>query len=348
MTNIQSTGKMPDHYDDIVALVNSGNENAAIHAIENFIREHPDHALAHNDLGVLYYRAGNYLQTLGHYEKAVRLSPLNSAYRKNLASFYYVEMGWVDDAIFIYTDILRSEPGDVETLVALGIISRDLGQTEQARIFWNRAADLEPWNDDVRKALHSLNAPQATTPPAPPVPERAIENPPADLDAIIASLRNAIKKQDEGIPEPSYERALELAGAGNTDEAIRELEGLLLKHPANALAHNDLGVLYMQRGDLPKSQENHELAVKINPRNPNFRKNLASLYYAKLSRTDDAIEIYVSLLKEYPDDVDTLSALGIISMENNRPEEALIFLNKVAELEPWNGAPRRLIEQLKK
>jgi tetratricopeptide (TPR) repeat protein len=70
------------------------------------------------------------------------------------------------------------------------------------------------------------------------------------------------------------------------------------------------------------------------------------LYYSSGNRSDDAIALYTRLLRENTDDVEILGALAIISIENLRPDEAMIFLDKIIELEPGNGDARRLREQI--
>lgn len=379
----------------------------SIFRLKDFIRQYPDFAQAHNDLAVMYYREGNKLLTLGHYEKAVRLSP-TSTFRKNLASFYFVEMGWVDDAISIYTDILRSSPNDTEVLTALGIISSNLGQSSEARIFFSRLLELEPWNHEARAFIAELDAADAapiaaTAPPmtdSSPVTfteaetvldseartfftkllEMESENPAArsllaeldppktpsfgaveepsktassqisspDLDAILADLRDTITKLDKkSQPNDMYSNALALLNQGDEQGAARELERLVQNQPSHALAHNDLGVLYQRRGVLAKSQYHHETAVKEDPANINFKKNLAGLYFAELARTDDAIFLLTEILKTHPNDVETLTGLARIALTIGQPDEASIFINKVTELQPWNEEARELSGQLK-
>jgi len=385
---------------------NSAEES--IPRLKDFIRQYPDFAQAHNDLAVMYYREGNKLLTLGHYEKAVKLNP-TSTFRKNLASFYFVEMGWVDDAIFIYTDILRNSPNDTEVLTALGIISSNLGQRSEARIFFSKLLELEPWNHEARTFIAELDSPvlspYSAVVPTPftetsqissPVVETVLgpeertffkhilelepENPAArsllteldspktpsfgtvaepsntansqisspDLDAILADLRDTITKLDKkNHPDDIYSNALALMNKGDEQGAARELERLVQNQPAHALAHNDLGVLYQRRGVLAKSQYHHETAVKEDPSNISFKKNLAGLYFAELKRTDDAIFLLTDILKTNPDDVETLTGLARIALTIGQPDEASIFINKVTELEPWNEEARELSGQLK-
>ena len=319
----------------------------SIRTVENFLRESPDFAEAHNDIGVLYYRSGNKLQALGHYEKAVRLCPANCTFRKNLASFYFIEMGWTDDAIGIYTDILASQPSDVEVLTALGIISKTIDRPEEAGIFFRRVLDLEPWNDGARIALSDIDAPDDTEVPLSSTEGSDIVMPSriSEIDEILASLRQEAPSREESI-ENLYGKALKLAEDGKLEDAISDLHALLIRDMDNALLHNDLGVLYSRIGENGKALMHHEKAVGLDPANSTFRKNLASLYYSAANRADDAIALYSALMKESPNDVDILSALAIISIDNNRPDEARIFLNKIVELEPANSDARRLAEQL--
>jgi tetratricopeptide (TPR) repeat protein len=336
-------------YIHLEQTLQSNPPKESISRLEDFLRQYPDFAQAHNDLAVLYYQAGNKLQTLGHYERAASLNPLNSTFRKNLASFYFVEMGWVDDAIFIYTDILAKSPNDTEVLTALGIISTNLDRCSEARIFFTRLLELEPWNHEVRSLLAELDLAPATlsmTDTAPSVTASAQDSP-TDLDAILADLRKTITTlEKQNLSNDLYTKAQALMNQGDEQGAVRELENLIKDQPAHALAHNDLGVIYQRIGALPKSQYHHEMAVKEDPANATFKKNLAGLYFAELGKTDDAIFLLTEILRSNPDDVETLTGLGRIALAIGQREEAATFIQKVTELEPWNTDARELLGQV--
>jgi len=336
-------------YLQLEQTLQTNSQGESISRLEDFLRQYPDFAQAHNDLAVLYYRDGNKLQTLGHYEKAARLDPLNGTFRKNLASFYFVEMGWVDDAIFIYTDILAKSPNDTEVLTALGIISMNLGRGTEARTFFSRLLELEPWNHDVRTLLSELHsAPAVYSAPVTSAPAATnAQTPSPDLDAILADLRQTISKlETQQLPEDLYANAQNLLNQGDEQGAVRELERLVQSQPAHALSHNDLGVLYQRRGVIPKAQYHHELAVKEDPANVTFRKNLAGLYFAELGKTDEAIYLLTEILRTNPNDVETLTGLARIAVAIGRTDEAATFIQKVSELEPWNEEARELSGQV--
>ncbi len=333
--------KARQKYEELEKTLQLLAPEAAIAKISQFIQEYFDYPQANNDLAVLLHQQGELLQALGRYERAVRLSPRNSTFLKNLASFYFVELGWTDDAILIYTELLKENSEDTEVLEALAIISNIIGGSEEAELFLRRILELEPWNNNARSMLSSLSVAGITAAPvimAVPTPTVV----PSELDSLLADLRQTISQMapPDKSPEERYRSAKQFADQGLTANAMQELEELVQAFPDYALAFNDLGVLYQLQGENERSLAAHQQAVCFEPRNPVFRKNLANLLYAVLGRTDEAIAIFIEVLGDYPEDVETLLALGQISAVNNCNEQAKIFVGKVLELEPWNTDAR--------
>ena len=331
-------------YNDLVSAISTFPDEEKIVSIQQFIRTMPNSALAHNDLAVLYYQTGNKLQALGHYEKALRLAPKDRTIRKNIASFYFVEMGRTDDAIGIYTDLLKESPDDTEALAALGIISTTLGRAEEAEIFLGKVVELEPWNHEARKALSGLtdtlgNSGYVTS------ATQSMQQP-VSIDENLAQVNSNLTQPTNTKQDDDSEGAQKLLEEGRTEEAIALLENSLGNKPGNPVLHNDLGVLYQKIGNLQKSLEHYEMAVAHSPGNPLFQKNLASFIYVLLGKTDEAVNMYTDLLKNHPEDTEVLGALAIISSNNNRPEEACIFLKRILALEPDNMDAHSLMLQL--
>lgn len=145
-----------EKYKRCLELANSGDKESAIKELEKLLRVYPDFALAYNDLGVLYYDMGDKGKTLECYEKATRLDPEIITFQKNLADFYYVEMGRVENALEIYAKVLSEEPGDVDSLIAAGYICEDLEKKDDAKIFYERVLDIEPWNLEASEHINNL------------------------------------------------------------------------------------------------------------------------------------------------------------------------------------------------
>jgi Flp pilus assembly protein TadD len=341
--------------------------HTAIVEIKTFLKMFPDVALACNDLAVLYYQSGDKLQALACYEKANRLQPGTPAIIQNLAEFYFVELGWTDDAITLLTDLLKSYPQDFQLLTALGAISSRIGRVEEARMFYRQALELDPGHQGVREALAALGGPVSAAeyrseaaPSQASVPSAPVTDKPAELDAILARLRSTVAtaapvpaapqpatlRPDVVSPDQLYRQAQAAEQAGNESAAITLLEQLVSNTPAYPLAHNDLGILYTRLGNLELACRHHELAVQQDRSNPLFAKNLASLYYSLCGRTDEAVEIYTRLVQEYPRDVEVLTALAIISNNNNLKDQARTFIKRVLDFEPWNAEARQFLAEL--
>jgi tetratricopeptide (TPR) repeat protein len=306
-------------YQGIQPLLNSSNPEDAIAALKNMVDAFPDFAQAHNDLGVLYYRAGDKQTALWHYEQAVQLEPGNITFKKNLADFYYVEQNRVEDALELYVDVLAIQPEDIETLLITGHICVALQRFDDAEVFYNRVLEIEPWHADAREILEKLqNIGQAPTQAA------------------------AVAKTAEEM----YQQAQSLMAGNDPKAVIETLEDLLRTFPDFALAHNDLGVLYYNTGEKEKALTHYERAAELETSNITFMKNLADFYYVEQSRVDDALKLYVDVLALQPEDVETLLITGHICVALHKFDDAKVFYNRVLEIEPWNADARQNIETL--
>jgi Flp pilus assembly protein TadD len=297
----------------------AGDERQAVQAIEKHLEKYPNHPTAHNDLGALWYRLGDSERAVAHYRKAAELSPEEATYQKNLADVLYVEMGEVDQAIAIYLQLHKNNPRDVETLLNLGIICQGVGQPTEAETFMMRALELEPWNQAVRERLTALRDSQA----------------------------EAEEEEDDETAEDHYGKAQALVKEGDMAGAERELERTLVSYPDFAPAHNDLGVIQYQKGEMDQAQAHYEKAAALVPANATFQKNLADFYFVEGRNVDGAIAIYLDQLRREPGNVETLMSLGRICAMLDRPQEAESFFGKVTELEPWNQGARECLTNLR-
>lgn len=306
-------------YQRLQATLASDSVESAIAEIKTFLKMFPDVAMAHNDLGVLFHRDGNSLLALAHYEKANRLQPNDPTIIKNLAEFYFAVLKWTDDAIEMLTELLKVYPQDLEILTALGNISYQVGRPEESRTFYRKALQVDPENKELRELLARLEGPVSA----------------AEYRSVTASPSLA------AVPP-----VLDEAPLDENEETALALQRLLDQNPGNAVAHNNLGIVRYRQNRFDEAASHYERAVALDAGNPVYRKNLADLYYTALGRTDEAIEIYTALLKEYPRDVELLSSLAIISKANQLKEQARTFVKRVLELEPWNNEAREFLSSL--
>lgn len=303
LTPAESTSSANSDYNRLIASIQSLDPREGVRLLKQFLQTYPSFAQGHNDLSVLLLQAGNQTLALAHQEKACRLQPENVTFRKNLADFYAVKLGWYDDAVDIYLDILKKNPRDTDALIALG----NLGSAMEKGAHLDTSAYFE-----IEAPAATPASPQATLPPLPSFEER-------------------------------YTSARNLAESGNTREAFTQLRELAQHQPGNAVIQNDLGVLSYNLGDIEAARMHYENAVRLDPSDATFARNLADLYFTELGRQDDAIRIYLDLHTNNPRDIETLMNLGHICASVGRPDEAASFYKRALEIEPWNSDARQCL-----
>ena len=85
------------------------------------------------------------------------VQPVNITFIKNLADFYYVELGRVEDAIKLYLKVLNINPKDKETLIIIGHICVSLKKFDDAKVFYDKVLQIDPLNTDARQMLDKLS-----------------------------------------------------------------------------------------------------------------------------------------------------------------------------------------------
>ena len=340
-------------YERIVTYIREVETDEAIRQIQNFLKIYPEFAQAHNDLAVLFYQAGNGMKALAHYEKAHKLEPSNITFRKNLADFYFVELEWADDAIHTYLDILKDNPFDIETLNALGTICTRIGRREQARQYFTRTLQLDAVNSQALQALQQLGGQLPVSPSPAQIPSPTLQTQmaaavtPAAQPSVAPAQTSTVFEPPQN-PEQLYRQALELANSGKNSEARRRLEELVSRHPTYAVAHNDLGVLCQLAGDLDQARRYQEQALRLQPGNLTFQKNLADLLYIACGETEEAMKLYVKILGNNPRDIEALNAISKICRDLGQLDDARSFLETILKIEPWNSDAREALADINK
>ena len=122
---------------------------------------------------------------------------------------------------------------------------------------------------------------------------------------------------------------------GSTAEAERltkKAADLILDHPdeAEALlrralvqdlffgpAHNNLGVVYLNRGDLYAAANEFEWARKLMPGHPDPRLNLA-ITLDRAGQADEALSAYTATLEVYPGHIGAIQGLALLAVRDGR------------------------------
>jgi tetratricopeptide (TPR) repeat protein len=216
------------------------------------------------------------------------------------------------------------DPRLAETLLQLGSAWLSAGDMARAAEAWERTVALNPADLDLRRRLAETYAQNRLVDRAIGHLEYVEKNAPPAERALalqqIARLQQGAGNQDAAIA--ALEKALALTAPGNWlraelgSQLIRlhqryhrtaELEERWKKfaeaNPRDLGACLQLVDLYERLGELEAQRTWLSAAIKLAPKNPEYRQKLARLL-TRMDQHDAAVEIYDKLLAEQPTNVD--------------------------------------------
>jgi tetratricopeptide (TPR) repeat protein len=110
-------------------------------------------------------------------------------------------------------------------------------------------------------------------------------------------------------------------------------EDVVRKAPANARAHNNLGLIYNSRGMTDQAIEHLITALRLRPGYSDAHINLGIAYNAK-GMMDQAMVEFMTVLSMNPDDPDAHNNLGISYVSRGMPDEAIKHYQIALRLRP--------------
>ena len=138
------------------------------------------------------------------------------------------------------------------------------------------------------------------------------------------------------------------AAEGHIDEAIQFCLQALVVKPDSGKAHNNLGVLYYRKNENAKALASYQEAVRLNPHNLCFKKNLADLYCYGNGPIEEAIALYRDILTENPNDVEARLGLAHICNQKGQVDDARFFYQQVIEIDPDHQDAFKMLTMINK
>jgi len=139
-------------YKEAEELSAKGMHKEAAYVLEGLLDLYPEDSTVFNDLGVLYYCAGEVGSAVGCIERSIKINPANKEAMKNLAGIY-LEAGRTERAMSFYEEIMKDDPNDLEVLFTLGDICIETGRRDEAMTFYGQILRLEPDNGRAQEGM---------------------------------------------------------------------------------------------------------------------------------------------------------------------------------------------------
>ncbi len=120
----------------------------------------PKSAIIVLDHGEVLERAGRPDEALHYYRQSVEIEPMLETGHRAIGRVLATRLGQMDDALAVYEKLIRSNPGDTNTVRLIGLIFLELGDWQQAA-FWHsrlRVSDGRPPDFEIAMEMRRGNS----------------------------------------------------------------------------------------------------------------------------------------------------------------------------------------------
>lgn len=280
------------------------------------IAKNPSAWIAHNNLGILLYRKGDYDEAITQYRKVMTLEPSFSDVYINLGAVF-LKKGQIDRAIESFNQAVKLTPRDARAHYCLGESFASKGRYDEAIAQYETALKTDPRNTRTRTSLAQALIETGKNKEAAQQFAAALK-----LDPTMEEARAGIEVARQGSTGPSqraaadhYKKGVRLEGEGDFAGAMREYRKAIELNPNLAEAHFSLGVTLENQGRRDKAIEEYRAAVRIRPNLVSAHNNLAVAYYSQGDGENAWKEVKICRQYSYQPNAEFLAALSQLMPE---------------------------------
>jgi Tfp pilus assembly protein PilF len=198
-----------------------------------------------------------------------------------------------------------------------------------------RASSGQPALPEAPPSGRSSASADATVPRQPAAPPLTAEPSPRSTSRASSLPASHSERTTSVVPANNdLELAIHYHRAGDFEHALQRYRALLERNELDAQTHNNLGLLYQEKGLLTESAGELQRAVVIEPRNAGTHNNYG-VTLLLLGRTDQAVAEFQSALKMEPGNLDARVNLALAERTSGQ-----LDLAKESLLDVLNRAPR--------
>ena len=316
-----------------------------IEYLENALALNPNHFQIYNNLGTAYLLTGQRELAIRCYEKAVKIRPEDSISYYNIGSIYQIKNKHAQACDYFRKayDIDNKE----SYLISLALSEMKAGFIEDAAKHYKALALLHPEKDSFQYNLASCYELLRDYEQAIIIMKRLLSRNPksvsmaqklANLYIEIRQFRQAKDLYDDIILKASptsdvlYQYAILSTQLYDTATAEKIFKKVIKMEPDNAIAHKDLGVIYLNQRLFDYARDEFEKALKAAPDCFDIILEYANFLYA-MSDYQKADEYYEKAIN-MQDDVVAKALSALNKLELNQLDEARELIESALKDQP--------------
>ena len=281
-------------YRKAIQAYNRENYTEAEALLRQLVKEEPENAFYHNQLGVTLHEMKRYEEARAEKQRAVELEPENAWYHDQLSTTLH-EMKRYEEAEAESRRAVELEPENALYHNQLGVTLHEMKRYEEAEAESRRAVELEPENARYHDSLGVTYNWMKRYPEAEAEARLAVELEPenAKYHFGLGSDLHWMKRYEEARAEKQravelepenakyhFELGIDLHWMKRYEEARAEKQRAVELEPENARYHDGLGVTLREMGRYEEALRETEKAIALEPEEPDHYDRLESLYSA--------------------------------------------------------------------
>ncbi|RME60209.1 MAG: tetratricopeptide repeat protein [Candidatus Dadabacteria bacterium] len=226
-----------------VVKASEGELDKAIEYLRKAARVRDDPITFYN-LGKIYEAKGLLSEAITFYEKALNSGGSDIKIKLALAEAYY-KSGRNEDSVRVLKGILNEDENNLAAVKLLGSVYLQMKMLERAELAFRKGMRLAPSDIFIRTNLASVLIQKEQ---------------PSLAEDVLKGLKGKVS-------DSKYYSVLGWAQLklGKYEEAEKNLKKAVELDATNAIAHNNLGVLYQRMGRQREALKEFKTAVRLNP-----------------------------------------------------------------------------------
>lgn len=248
-------------------------------------------------------------------------------------------------AAALWSDVLKTNPSDVQALATLGLLCAKLQKYVEAEAFYQRALNLLPGNPELLLNLGLAYFKNSQLKQAVPVFAQVVKLQPENQQALtllgicyygLGDFRNAVPLLEQS-PERASDSMREMLTRAylwtkQLEKAEKELTELTRNSPDSASVHVLMAEALDSSGRPDAAIQQFQAALRINDTDPNVHFGLGYMYWKK--RNDASAEAeFRRELQIDPANAHAMTYLADIELRRGQTEDAARLLRKAIGLQ---------------
>ncbi|MGB6250441.1 MAG: tetratricopeptide repeat protein, partial [Terriglobales bacterium] len=253
--------------------IRGGKGSDAVNTLQAVLKNNPDNAIAHYQLGLAFDQMGNTNRAEAEWRDAVRLrNELVEAHRAlaGVAIHRRDPSGLTQEA----DQIIALQPGSPDGYLLRGVAEIDRKDFARADEYLHRSISVQPNNPDAYVQLGNLRMAENKLDEAQKAYQQALDQDPNSTDALGGVLNvDQLEKQ--------------------TDRAVATARAQVSKYPKNVGFHIMLGTLLVeQKKDLAGGEQEFKEALELDKKSSEATIKLG-MVQSQRGATDQALQTYL-------------------------------------------------------